>query len=366
MEAVLAYNEYKGISGETEFFRNISKRISAELSSKGHSVHICRIPQAKGLLLPIEHYSRVPLLPKAYSMLKRHEDADILHFLNASMAPAGLRLRNRRKIATVHQLGDSLRELAPMEGLGKHTEDIYWSLYSRLDRKAYHNLDRLVACTSFQAQDLERTHGLDSSQVDVIAPGVDVDFYKQLPKSDLKRMFGCEETVAYVGRLHERSKGVSYLIRAMAHMERKSTKLVIVGDGPDKERYEKLASSLGLGNRVVFLGKLGFEEKCAIQKNADVLVVPSLYDVFCTVFAESLACSVPVVAFDMPFWKGLYDDAALFVDKDPESLAEGIWMVLDDKPLRKRLVSRGKSLVSNYDYSRTVSDYVSLYERLLG
>ncbi|MBD3209793.1 glycosyltransferase, partial [Candidatus Micrarchaeota archaeon] len=81
-------------------------------------------------------------------------------------------------------------------------------------------------------------------------------------------------------------------------------------------------------------------------------------------FAESLACEVPVVAFDQPFWKGLYDDSALFVEKSPKALAEGIEKVLDDKNLRKRLVANGRKCVERYDVSHTVDAYLELYREL--
>jgi glycosyltransferase involved in cell wall biosynthesis len=365
MEVVLASNIHRDISGETVFFDNISGKIAAELAKHGHEAHICPISHSANRLARISDlYLRFPLLADTFAALKRFENCEVLHFMNASLAPAGLFLKNRFRIATVHNLGESYRRLSPAPMPFRYAEMLYWSLFSRVDRSAFHAMDRLVSCSPFQATDLAVTNGLDRSDIRVIPPGVDIGLYRSIPKTDLRSRFGCEEVVAYVGRLHERSKGVSYLIRSMEHIGREGTKLVIVGDGPDRGGYERLVSDLGLGDRVVFLGRCGFEEKCAIQRSADVLVVPSLHEVFCTVFAESLACGVPVVAFDLPFWKGLYDDAALFVGKDPRSLAEGIGRVLDDSGLRNSLVRRGRSLVQRYDDRKVVADYVALYEGL--
>jgi glycosyltransferase involved in cell wall biosynthesis len=101
-----------------------------------------------------------------------------------------------------------------------------------------------------------------------------------------------------------------------------------------------------------------------IQKSADAVVMPSLYEVYGTVFAESLSCGVPVVAFDMPFWKGLYEGAGIFTKKDDRALAQGIRKALDDKKLRADLIMKGKALAEKHDISRTIDSYLALYDEL--
>ena len=367
MKVVLAYNTYTGVSGEQIFFQNISKKLPDALSKYGFDVSCCRIPHVSNPhLAKIEFYSRLPLLINTYRHLKKFENYDVIHFLNASIAPAGIRLKNRVKIATNHCLGKSLFELAPSGNIfGKGAESLYLSFYSRLDRKAYQNLDRLVAITPYQAMDLMGTYGIEKSKIRVIPAGIDIGYYENVQKKDLRAEYGYDEIIVYLGRLQERSKGISYLIRAMKSIERKNVGLLLIGEGPDRRLYEKMIREEGLNEKVKVLGRLDYDTKSPIQKSADVIVVPSIYDVFCLTFAESLACGVPVVAFDMPFWKGLYDDAALFVKKDPKSLAEGIERMLDDKNLRKQVISNGQHLADKYDVNETVKSYVELYRSFL-
>lgn len=365
MDIVLASNVLSEISGEQTFFDNLSAKLTKSLEKQGFGVHHCAVPISSNPVIGLsDHYLRFPLLPKTYAELRKFENCGILHFLNASLAGAGLFLKNRFKIATVHQLGNSLMEFSPAGAPLGYVEAVYRYSFTNLDRKIYRSMDTLVACTPYQAWDLQRTYGLESSKVKTISPGVDVEYFKKVPAADLKSRFGCDEVVVYAGRHHERSKGVSYLIRAMEHIKRKGTKLVLIGDGPDRKNYEKLTRRLGLDDRIVFLGHISFAEKSLIQKSADVVAIPSLYDVFCIVFAESLACNTPVVAFDQPFWKGIYDDAGLFVDKSPESLAEGIEKVLDDRNLRKKLVQKGRTIVEKHDINKIADDYTQLYLEL--
>jgi|GEM_PF-3361164 len=364
MKVVLAYNVIGSVSGEKTFFENISKA----LAGRGIEVAECAVP---GLNYPIldkiEFYSRFPMLATARLKLKGFGDRDVLHFLNSSLCPAALHLRNQVKVATVHHFAPMYYRVVPPNGLFANAAESFYCRYIRiLEKRAFNSLDCLVATTNNLQSCIAKEYGLDKSKIRTIYPGIDVSYFNKISRTDLKSEYGCGEAIAYFGRLHERSKGVSHLIRAMKVMKRKNSRLLIVGDGPDRAGYERLVSELGIRDSVLFLGGLGFDEKSRIQKSADVVVVPSAFELFGTVFAESLACGTPVVAFDMPFWKEIYGDAGLFVKPgDPAALAEGIGKVLDDRDLRKKLISKGKEKCMDYDLKKVVSSYVRLYEELV-
>jgi glycosyltransferase involved in cell wall biosynthesis len=362
MKVLLAYNDYDSVSGETIFFNNMKKA----LKNKGFEVRCCAIAQMPQYTLPgaVDCYLRFPMLLNTYRELKKYRDYDVIHFLNASLSPAGMLLGNKIKIATSHFLAGSYHDLSPPGNpFVNISESIYCRYAENLDRPAFRNLDCLIACTDYHAREIKDRYSIDEKKVRVIPPGVDLDHHMKAEPLDLRANYDCEEVILYLGRHHERSKGVSYLIRAMNHLKR-DAKLLILGDGPDKGYYENLVARLGLKERIVFLGRQDNDAKSRIQKSADVVVMPSLFEVFGTVFAESLACRVPVVAFDLPFWKGVYDGAGLFVRKDPVSLAEGIDRVLEDESLRKSMISCGTKYAEEYDIKRTVSRYIAMYREL--
>lgn len=364
MKVLLAYNDYDSISGERSFFDNMRMG----LGGSGLDVDFCAIPQmTPGTCAgALDMYLRFPLLLRTYLRLRSQSGYDVLHFLNASLAPAAALMGGRPVIATSHFLASSYHELSPPAGLaGRSLDSCYCRYASFLERSAFSRLDRVVACTGYHARQLIERYSLDATKVSVIPPGIDLERFRRAEPMDLKNEYGCEEIIMYLGRHHERSKGVSYLIRAMAHLDR-DAKLIILGDGPDKTAYQRLAARLGLAGRIVFLGRVGPDIKPSLQKSADVAVMPSLFEVFGTVFAESLACEVPVVAFDLPFWRGIYDGAGLFVRRDPASLATGISQVLDDDGLQRRLIRRGRAYAEEYDIRRTISSYADLYHGLTG
>jgi len=365
LKVTLVYNILNSISGEKTFFDNIV----GKLSEKEIEVQECAIPSSTNIppFNKIEFYSRFPMLLNARRRLE-NSDSDVLHFLNSSLCPSAPRKSGCAKIATLHHFASMYYEMIPPEGILENTaESIYCRYINAIEKNAFRNLDCLVTCTDAPQDFVAKEYKMEKSKMKTIYPGVDIDYFKNIPKADLKSKYGCGEIIAYIGRLHERTKGISYLIHAIKKTNRKNLKLLIIGDGPDRKYYEWLISKLDLNDKIIMLGRLSSDEKSVIQKSADLIAIPSLYELFGTVFAESLACGTPVVAFDMPFWKELYADAGLFVKpRDYIALAEGIEKVLDDENLRKKLISKGYETCSKYDLKKVTSSYISLYEELSG
>jgi len=364
MKIALVYNDYEGISGETVFFRNMVRA----MSEQGFDIESfpIRQPHPGTPAGWISHYSRFPLLLDVNAALRRCEGR-LIHFLNAALSPAARGMK-ARKIATSHFFLESYLDSTPAQNpLRTAAEKAYAAYSAFLDRSAFRSLDRLVASSMFEGEAIGKRYGLDGRKITTIFPGIDVGYFRRMKRKDLHSQFGCEETVLFTGRLQERSKGLADLIRAVGIMGRPGLKLLIVGDGPDMGMYQRLVRAEGLDGKAVFLGRLGFDEKSAMQASADVAAVPSRYEVYGTVFAEAVACRTPVVAYDLPFWKGLYEGAGLFVPpRGPAALAQGISRVLDDKKLRKTLSEGAERIAPAHDFRNTVDSYIKLYDEVSG
>ena len=91
-------------------------------------------------------------------------------------------------------------------------------------------------------------------------------------------------------------KGVSLAIRALAAARREDLRLVVVGDGRDRDRLERLGASLGVGEKISFLGWQPQGVLFELLSRADVLLMPSLHDECGFVVVEAMASgSVPIV-----------------------------------------------------------------------
>jgi len=103
--------------------------------------------------------------------------------------------------------------------------------------------------------------------------------------------------ILWSGELQSR-KALPILLRALAAIPDVAFELTVLGDGPERTRWTKLAERLGLATRVAFLGRLPFAEAVAQMDQAELFCFPSLRDTSGNVVLEALAAGVPVVCFD--------------------------------------------------------------------
>jgi glycosyltransferase involved in cell wall biosynthesis len=104
-------------------------------------------------------------------------------------------------------------------------------------------------------------------------------------------------TLLWAGRF-EPQKGLSLAVRAMAQCKHPDVRLLVAGSGSEQEQMESLSQSLGLTERVKFLGRVPRETMETLFQTSDALVFTSLRDSFGSVVLEALAAALPVVALD--------------------------------------------------------------------
>jgi glycosyltransferase involved in cell wall biosynthesis len=157
-----------------------------------------------------------------------------------------------------------------------------------------------------------------------------------------------------VGRLSQ-EKGQIVLLRAFKKLNETHdntdgeirARLVIVGDGPERETLEAATASLGLSDRVVFTGQVNNPQ--AYFEAADVLVNPSDSEGSPYVLLEAMAAGLPIVATAVGGVPELLEnnESALLVPAgDPQAMFDAIARVLNDERLAGRLTKNAGELVS--------------------
>lgn len=96
-------------------------------------------------------------------------------------------------------------------------------------------------------------------------------------------------------------KGFDLALRAFAKLVEAgiSTRFLVIGEGPERKRLERLAASLGVASQVVFLGWLPHAEALDRMRSADAFLFPSLRDGGGAVVVEAMACRLPVICLDL-------------------------------------------------------------------
>lgn len=161
--------------------------------------------------------------------------------------------------------------------------------------------DLLMVSSQQELDLLARRYGVSRDRVRVVLTPIDTALFR--PR---ERALACRETgldaarryLLFVGRLDDRIKRVSALIRAFALVagEHPDVDLLVVGDGPDAYELRRLAGACAPG-RVRFLGWLAEAPSLArVYSAAECVVLPSQSEGFPAVVGEALACGTPVVA----------------------------------------------------------------------
>jgi glycosyltransferase involved in cell wall biosynthesis len=168
-----------------------------------------------------------------------------------------------------------------------------------------------------------------------------------------------EFVIACVGRLVKR-KGIQYLLRAVAKLDSRRIKVLLMGDGPEKEFLASLADELGIINQVVFLGRVTEEQKYQYLSISDIFVLPSLHEGFGIVILEAMYCGLPIITTNAGGQTDFVVDGRngfLVAPEDEEALHNKIRLLLENRTLRETMRNANTTDVKSFTVENTASRY---------
>lgn len=211
--------------------------------------------------------------------------------------------------------------------------------------------------------------------IHIVPTGMEVEkfFEENVGKKDvdrLKKKLGIERkdfVIIFVGRLAS-EKNVEFLINSHAKLIKniKNIKLLIVGDGPDKDSYEALAKKLGLQDSIIFNGKASWEEMPIYYHCADLFTTASTTETQGLTVLEAMASSiVPLCIEDEAFLSTITDGLNGVIFKDEEEYCSDVIKLYKDTQLRKRISSQAR-IQAEHCSSKTFAERVlEVYERAI-
>jgi len=228
--------------------------------------------------------------------------------------------------------------------------------------------DRILATCPDEVFELLRM-GADRHRLEVIPCGVDVQHYR--PDGAVAARTA-RPRFLYVGRIVPR-KGIGNAITALAEVP--EAELVIAG-GPDPAdlrldpevgRLKALASALGVGDRVRFLGRVAKSGLPSLYRSADAAVCVPWYEPFGIAPVEAMACGVPVVATAVGGLADTVVDGVTGIHippRRPDMVAAALRTLLADPELRRSLGAAGrKRATARYAMDRVVGNTMRAYAR---
>ncbi|TAL19986.1 glycosyltransferase [Patescibacteria group bacterium] len=231
-------------------------------------------------------------------------------------------------------------------------------LWARIHRSP----DYVTAISNFLADRAKRLRGA-ARELDVMVLPNGVDLQK-IP-SARERVPG---RIVCVARMAW-EKGLNNLIEAFAEIRKTNSEahLVLVGDGPEREKLEKISHDLGLENFVAFRGQLSNTEALAEVSRASVFACPSLAEGLGIVFLEAQAVGVPSVGTRVGGIPDVIADGEtglLVPPNNPFALAAAIERMLTDRVFADACVARAKEKVPHFSWQRIMEELAAIYERL--
>lgn len=204
-------------------------------------------------------------------------------------------------------------------------------------------------------------------EIEVIPNFIDLERFKKQRKDHFKFAIcpNGEKLLVHTSNFRK-VKRVEDVIQVFYNIRKQiPAKLLLVGDGPERDRMERLCRTLGTCEDIRFLGKLEAVEE--VLSVADLFVMPSEKESFGLAALEAMACEVPVLSSNAGGIPELnLDGVTGFVCEvgDVEDMTEKALTILDESRLpgfKERALARAKE----FDIDQVLPKYVSYYERTL-
>ncbi len=228
-------------------------------------------------------------------------------------------------------------------------------------RRIHTTPDYITAISSFLAKRAERLRGR-AKNILVIPNGFDLREVPQKEKAIIER-------IVCVARLSW-EKGLEYLIAALPKIRQAfpSAHLVLVGDGPEREKLQNLVGRLNFQEAVQFKGFLPHQDALKEISQGEVFVCPSLAEGLGNVFLEAQACGTPVVGTNVGGIPDIIQDGfngLLIPAQNSQAIVEAVMKIFKDKNLAQQFTQNALNTVQRFTWSNIVRQIDDLYQTIL-
>ena len=355
----------------------VAAELGMGLADRGHDVHVVsyvrpvRVTEGNTRV----HFHEVPIaryplfqyppytlaLASKLSTLAREHPIDIFHAhyaiphtASAYLAKQMLGENGPKIVTTLH--GTDITLL----GLDESFYDI--------TRFCLQQSDGITAVSSYLARETHARFCTDCP-AEVIHNFVDLErFNPKHRNAELRRKYACPDE-ALVGHLSNFRwvKRTQDVIKTFHYIARHHpSKLLMIGDGPDRETAERLADELGLKRRVQFLGSdQDIEELLPLL---DLFLLPSEQESFGLAALEAMACGVPVIASNVGGLPELIQheqSGFLLPMGDVEAMGQTACELLKNPEAHQRLRDAARKRSQYFSQSNIIDRYERLYRRVL-
>ena len=324
---------------KTYYFKNLSSYLSSKM------------------VLPTPYY--LPLVAR-----KRIKEFDIIHIHEHRTILAAIIHHYAKKynIPYVLQAHGSVLPNLRRQKLKKIFDLLFG--YSLL-----RDASKVIALTKTELEQYKKM-GVEKDKIEIIPNGIDLSEYANLPeKGKFRKKYSIrkdEKIILYLGRLHK-VKGISLLTKAFSDLTKEMGNVRLVIVGPDDgflSTLKKQVEILKVNDKILFTGPLYEKDKLEAYVDANVYVLPSVYETFPNTVLEACACGIPVITTNRCGVADFVVKVGYVVEYNKEQLKDAIFRVLSDDKLKRRFGEEGRKLVKKeFSWDKVIKRIEDIYNK---
>ena len=238
------------------------------------------------------------------------------------------------------------------------------SLMNQNLRELLDYADCVTACSADTLADIANHHGRSFG-------GPSQVVWNGIRLSDFEgggSLSGARPYIFAIGRMVHQ-KAFDILLRAFTQITHLQLDLLIAGDGPELLNLQNLAKELGIADRAHFLGRVDRTAVVSLFKACHFFVLPSRMEPFGIVNLEAMAAGKAVLATRVGGVPEIIADGVngmLVPPDDVDALAAAMVRLAEDGEFRNRIAAAGRRRSESFDWSAIATQYLDIYERLVG
>jgi glycosyltransferase involved in cell wall biosynthesis len=239
-----------------------------------------------------------------------------------------------------------------------------WHSFLGMQKKVVSQLRHIVTVSEQSQTDIANAFNIDVSRIKVVHNGIDTEVF--VPRPDITRTPG---RIMATASADQPLKGLEYLIRAIALLadDHPNIHLVVLGKINPDGASQKLIDQLDLGERIRFVSGVSTDELVTLYAEANLVVVPSIYEGFGLPAGEAMACGVAVVSTRGGALPEVVGDAGVLVPvRDAAAIASAIAELLQDPQRVEQLGSQARTrILSLFSWQVAAASMIQTYQQTI-
>jgi glycosyltransferase involved in cell wall biosynthesis len=261
-------------------------------------------------------------------------------------------IKNKPAVVTIHDLiydvfyGSKTKQSARVIKMGKESAA---------------RADKIIAVSNATKADMINFWGINEDKIQVIYHGMEKDKFPVLESRLIEKPY-----IFFAGGARAETKNFKNLIKAFSILQRKHRDLMLVCSGPafNKSESDLLNKSGVLDNVVNFYATN--PQMAQLYNDAEMLVLPSLYEGFGFPALEAMLYNCPVALANSSCLPEIGGNAALYFDPySPEEMSEKMSLIIDDTDIRNNLVASGIQRLAGFSWKKNADEHIELYKSLM-